>query len=406
MKKALVLLLLSASLAAGAQNVAQIRRDASYMQAEGHAATLHSADSAALAGLAAKIAAQSGLSPAVGATYVRDLRQASSRLVEGRYTVLRYLRADRMRTVFEPRRERVRQLTARAEQSGDPQFYALAYVLAQSLPDFPPEQLENLRQRSSGRWEIEDFVSREADAVLAALRPPQVPEPDKRKAEMPKKANAAEPEPERVTVMDTVLVQRELGRIVVEHTFSRRDTLVLIPGGAKTAPEPEQRKEQRKERKAIRMQGFALVQAGICPDQTGGLMLGLGGSAWGGYAAVRSGFRAAPAADYECKSDGSTDYGQIWTTGQHRNSRLSLTGGFWYQAFNSVKVHVGAGYGKRTVCWEDTDGKWARVTDYSHAGLAIDAGVIWSYRHLCLSVGGEILGLRQWGLQVGAGVRF
>ena len=83
-----------------------------------------------------------------------------------------------------------------------------------------------------------------------------------------------------------------------------------------------------------------------------------------------------------------------------------MTGGLWYHVSDPIRIYAGAGYGKRTVCWEDSYGDWARVTDYSGAGLALDAGVIWSCRHLSLSVGGEVIGFRQWGVQFGAGFNF
>ena len=401
-----ILAVLLAAPGSGAQNASRIRLDAAYLLVEGQASTLHAADSAALTGLAMKIAARSGLSPALGATYLEDLRRISSRIVEGRYTVLRYLRADETGTVFVPRQERVRQLVVRAEKTGDPQFYTLAYVLAQSIPDFPTDQLENLRRQSSGTWSLEDFVSREAEAVLAALQP-QVPEnkPDKGKAASRSGKESDTAVPGHAIVTDTVIVQRELGRIEVEHTFHRRDTIVVIPGFRKEisgAPEPK----SRKKREPFQMQGFILAEVGIYPDLTGGLMLGLGGSVWGGYAGVRSNFKTESASDYDCKSDGGTAYGQIWTSGRHRDSRISMTGGLWYHVSDPIRIYVGAGYGKRTVCWEDLYGDWARVTDYSSAGLALDAGVIWSCRHLSLSVGGEVIGFRQWGVQFGAGFNF
>lgn len=421
MKKWLFLLLpiLLAAPGLDAQNASRIRLDTSYLQAEGQASTLHAADSAALAGLAVKIAARTGLSPALGATYLEDLRRTSSRIVEGRYTVLRYLRTDETDAVFAPRTERVRQMEIRAEETGDPQFYTLAFVLAQSLPSYPAGRLEQLRKRSSGTWSIENFISREAEAVLAALQPqtPDKPDDGKASSRTGKTSDAAASRsgtgnvPEETssaahtTVTDTVIIQRELGRIEIEHTFRRRDTVVVMPGFREAASEGTV-PGSRKEWKPRQRHGFVLTQAGVYPDLTGGLMLGLGGTVWGGYAGVRTHFRTAVRTGYDCKSDGSTSYGQIWTSGRHQNSRFSVTGGFWYQAFESLKIHAGAGFGKRTVCWEDTQGDWARVTDYSGAGLALDAGVIWSCRHLSLSLGGEVIGFRQWGLQVGAGVSF
>ena len=407
MKRFLTILLLFVSMYAWAQNSAQIRRDPAYIHADGHAAALHSADSAAINGLARKIAARTGLSPALGATYIEDLRRISSRLVEGRYTVLRYLRADEINTVFEPRRERVRQLAEQAEQSGDRQFYSLAYVLAQSIPDFPAEELEDFRQKSTGSWIIENFISREAEAVQAALQPqiPAAPPKPRKKAAddsvipAPSHENTGS---ERPAVTDTVIVQREVGRIEVEHTFRLRDTMVFI--------HVSQGKSEAHAKGAwhapIHLQGFAIIQAGIAPELTGGLMLGAGGPSWGGYAGLRSNFRTPCGTDYDCKSDGSTDYGQIWTSGRRRSSRLSIAGGLWYQALKTAKIYAGAGYGRRTVCWEDWHGEWARVTDYSGSGLILDAGLILSYRRLSLSVGGEVIDFGKWGLQLGAGISF
>lgn len=434
MKKWLSVLLLLAASAAGIRaqtpglNAARIRRDASFLQAEGQAGTLHAADSAALAGLAAKIAARCGLSPAIGATYHEDLRHTSARIVEGRYTSLRYLRADNLDAVFAPRAERVRQLEVRAEQTGDPQFYTLAFVLAQSIPSFPADRLESLRQRSSGTWSLQDFVSREAEAVLAALEPrhPAVPAPgvgektgDLAAERQPRQTTEAprtdrsgslrRKAEEHVIVVDTVVVQRELGRIEVEHTFRRRDTVVIIHGTAVNNPVPDPKSptapKPRKERKALRLQGFALVQAGLWPDRTGGMMLGLGGAAWGGYLGGRSDFRTV-ASDYDCRSDGGTDYGQVWTSGGRKSGRFALTGGGWIRAAAPLRIYAGAGYGCRTVCWEDLRGEWARVTDYSAAGAVLEAGVLLSFGRFTVAAGGECIGFRQFGLQTGAGIRF
>ena len=277
MKKAFFFLLLLVSWTAGAQNASRIRRDAAYLSAEGKAPALHAADSAALAGLAARIAARTGLSEAVGATYLEDLRRVSSRLVEGRYTVLRYLETGRIEEVFSPRRERIARLVRQAEQSGDAQYYSLAYTLARSVPGYPADLLEILRKHATGDWILQDFVSREADAVLAALEPrPAAPERSAVKVSVPVRQ---EPEVEHITVRDTVVVERNLGRIVVEHRYGRRDTMVVIPGsredGVATVP-------LKKAAPSLPVGGFVLAQAGILPEFSYGAMFGLGGRHLGG----------------------------------------------------------------------------------------------------------------------------
>lgn len=403
----LLLLLLCAAPDAAGQSAARIRRDAAYLQAEGRAATLHAADSMALAGLAAKVAARSGLSAELGATYLEDLRRSASRIVEGRYTVLRYLPADDLGRVFAPRMERVQVLTQRAEQTGDPQFYTLAYTLARGLPDYPADLLETLRQKSSGNWSVEDFTSREAEAVLAALEPRTVPHRDARETERPERPAvrpAPAPSPERIVIQDTVVTERELGRFEVEHTFRRRDTVVVILGNrvreSIAVTPPVQASQPR------RLHGFVLAQAGVFPELSGGLVLGLrGGALWGGYLAARSNFRAV-APDYDCGSDGRADFGPVWTSGARQASRFTVAGGAWYAASDWLRVYAGTGYGRRTLCWEDTEGAWVRVTDYSAAGPALDAGLIFSFGRFALSLGGEAIAFRQFGVSLGAGFCF
>ncbi len=402
MRKALTILLLFAALAASGQNASRIRRDAAYLSSEGHASSVHAADSIALTGLSVKISAQAGLSEAVGATYLEDLRQASSRIVEGRYTVLRYLPADRMGDIFLPRRERILQLVRQAEQTGDQQYYSIAYALARSLPAYPADLLASLRQKSTGSWTLQDFVSREADSVLAALEPRPAETP-KEKPTKPASAPRKEPEAEHITVRDTVITERDLGRIEVEHTFSRRDTVVVVPGaregGTATVP------LQRDVRRPSHLQGFVLAQAGVIPDLSYGLMLGLGAKTWGGYIQAGSSFRRVSPA-YDCRSDGTTDFGLFWASGARKTSRISITAGGWFQCADWVKFYAGAGYGQRTVCWEDSEKTWARVADYSARGFALDYGVIFRFGHFGLSLGGETIAFHQSALKAGVGFCF
>ena len=397
MRKALTLLLLFASLAAFAQNAALIRRDPALLWGEGRGGTLHEADSAALSGLCERIAARSGLSPALGETYREDVRRASSRLVEGRYLVLRYLPAGQVAEVFEPRAGRVRELIARAEQTADPQYYSLAYTLARSLPDYPADQLEQLRMRASGSWTLQDFVSREADAVLAALEPRKAPEP----AASPRQAvpERREPEIEHITVRDTVTVERELTRVQVEHTFSRRDTVVVIPGSPRsTTSVPLQKAQPRA------LQGFLFARLDVLPELSYGAMAGIG-TGWGGYLRFDSNFRSLQT-DYDCRSDGTTDFGLFWSSGKRSVNRFSLAGGAWVQCFDGLKIYAGGGYGRRSVYWQDTTGAWARVTDYCLKGIDLDAGLILDLGRFSLSLGGEVLAFRQFSLSLGAGINF
>ena len=404
MRKALTILLLFAALAASGQNASRIRRDAAYLSSEGHASSVHAADSIALAGLSVKISAQAGLSEAVGATYLEDLRNASSRIVEGRYTVLRYLPADRMGDIFLPRRERILQLVRQAEQTGDPQYYSIAYALARSLPAYPADLLASLRQKSTGSWTLQDFVSREADSVLAALEPKPAATP-KEKPTKPASAPRKEPEAEHITVRDTVITERDLGRIEVEHTFSRRDTVVVIPGSREKGTTRVPLQKTTRPRASRSLHGFALAEAGVFPDLSYALLAGLGGPRTGGYLRAESNFQAVSPA-YDCLSDGSTGYGVIWTSGARKVSCFSFTGGLWYACTDWLTLRAGAGYGQRIVCWQDTQGAWARVRDYSVAGLAVDTGLVFRIGNVALSLGGGTIAFRHYSFSLGVGFAF
>lgn len=403
-RTSLIILLLLGAVTALAQPASQIRKDVSFLQAEGQAASLYAADSTALMRLSAKVAAHVGISTELGATYMEDLRRASSRIVEEHYNVLRYLAVTDVESVFAPRRERVLQLESRGAKTGDPQFYTLAYTLARSLPAFPADSLESLRQKASGSWTMEDFVSREADAILAALEPRS---DQTQRLSRPAPPPIPQPQVEHFTVTDTVVVERDLGRIEIEHVFSRRDTMVIISGtpqesNVATTARPERRTTPREPQPIM---GFVLAQVSILPDLSYGVMLGLGASRWGGYVSGRSNFHL-PEFDYDCLSDGSTAFGQIWSSGQRSVGRYTFTGGAWFKLANWLSVFAGAGYGSRRICWQDAKGNWARVTDYSATGVVAEAGVLFQPGRIALSLGGEAIAFRQFALTLGAGFCF
>lgn len=94
------------------------------------------------------------------------------------------------------------------------------------------------------------------------------------------------------------------------------------------------------------------------------------------YFKVRGNF-VDSATDYECKSDGTTNYGYIWTASKERKSRFVATGGLEYRiAKTSISAYIGVGYGRYTLAWEDTNGAFAKVSDCSVSGVCADFGVV------------------------------
>ena len=121
-----------------------------------------------------------------------------------------------------------------------------------------------------------------------------------------------------------------------------------------------------------------LADVAVIPDVSYGIMLSYSFGKDGTYGIFlkgRSNFRKSDYS-YDCKSDGSSDKGYIWTTGKSSVIRLQLTAGALLKVLPVLSVYGGAGYGDRTLCWEETDGNWARVSDRSSSGVSLDAGIV------------------------------
>lgn len=144
-----------------------------------------------------------------------------------------------------------------------------------------------------------------------------------------------------------------------------------------------------------------------CPEMSYGLMAGLQGRRWGGYLRFRSAFVKTPETLYECLSDGSLpNGGKMWTSGDTRSSNLYITGGALMQVVDWLSVYAGTGYGRRTLAWQDVDGKWAEVSDYSCRGPAFETGMIFSYRRLAFSAGVSSISFKTAALTAGIGLKF
>ena len=151
-------------------------------------------------------------------------------------------------------------------------------------------------------------------------------------------------------------------------------------------------------RNLILMSSFAL------PDFSCGLIAGYQYGLWGGYAGFRSNYVSAKTS-YSCLSDGSLpDWGSMWSTGRSRKSNLSITAGCLIGLGARFSMYVGTGYGWRTLAWEDVDGEWAEISDWSHRGVAFETGAIFIWKRLAVSAGISTVSFRTCSLNVGVGV--
>jgi len=113
-----------------------------------------------------------------------------------------------------------------------------------------------------------------------------------------------------------------------------------------------------------------------------------------------------PTVDYTCTSEGQAYYGQIWTTGRTQRSRLSATGGVLWHPASWLTLYTGAGYGWRSLCWEDLSGRWAEVSDVTLRGVSADLGAVFNIGRFALSAGVTTLSFRRIDCTLGLGMYF
>ena len=142
------------------------------------------------------------------------------------------------------------------------------------------------------------------------------------------------------------------------------------------------------------------------PDISYGLMAGYQVQRYGGYVSFRSSFTSV-SPSYSCTSDGVLKGGgTLWASGEEKNSNMSVCAGALYGFRQYVSVYAGVGYGSRRLAWEDVDGQWAEVSDWSHKGFAIEAGALFSWNKLAFSLGVSSVSLRTAEFVCGVGLKF
>lgn len=149
---------------------------------------------------------------------------------------------------------------------------------------------------------------------------------------------------------------------------------------------------------------LGLIVFGTLPPPAPGLMLRVDFGRAGVYA--KGAFFPVSAAAYSCRSDGTTDRGLLWTSGRERTGMWAFTAGASYALTGPLRLYAGAGFGQKTVLWEDVAGQWARVTDLSPKGVAAEAGMLFDFGHLTLLAGVSTITFRTVSLDLGVGMRF
>lgn len=149
---------------------------------------------------------------------------------------------------------------------------------------------------------------------------------------------------------------------------------------------------------------FILLAEMSAPDLSYGLRAGVKGRTFGGYLAFRSNF-VDSSFDYTCHSDGTIENGGIfWPGGAERTVSFAASAGFLAQAATWLTFYAGVGYGSRKLLWQDIDGGWAEVSDWSAKGLALEAGAIFRWNRMTFSAGVSSVQFRTCSATVGVGL--
>lgn len=149
---------------------------------------------------------------------------------------------------------------------------------------------------------------------------------------------------------------------------------------------------------------LAIASASVFPQLSYGLMAGYVRKI-GGYVKFRSDFGSLTPA-YECMSDGTVGDSFFWASGVQKQTRLQATAGMLFRASRSVFPYVGAGYGSRGVYWQDSEGEWAQVKDYSCKGISAEAGFVFKMGPVALSAGVSSTAFKYVEAEIGIGVMF
>jgi len=416
MKKILLLLaLLLPAFLLPAQTARQIKEDAAVLWGEGHGEDRHGA---ALEALLGRLAATDLLpvpkarSKAVWQTYRADVLSASE-MLDGPSSTLRYLRWDETGKIFSRRIRLAQRLLKRAEtamkaghpaEAGTCLQWAAAFL--EALPAQPAMQ-EKARALAGRLGQTQEttvpglgYVAREVAQIRSALgqRPRQTPE----KAPV---AKSVKPLPQQAGPAK---------RPSVRPAFAPLPRPLTLPGAtlatAVSAPVPALRRVPAPQTAAVTREPahgetILLVTAGLQPGLPTGLMAGWAGGRLGGYLSARI-TPVAGGAAYECRSDGATSFGRFWASGRERTSAAGITGGILVRTGRHLLWQAGAGYGRKTLQWEDAAGRWAKVSDRSTRGLLVETGLLWHTGPVVLYGGVSALSFQTLAPSVGVGLQF
>ena len=207
----------------------------------------------------------------------------------------------------------------------------------------------------------------------------------------------------------------------VEGTVAVADSAVMVsvtlkpvskkpvnqqPAAQTSQPKIEQPKvEQPTPQKTVGSAFFVMANAAysLAPQASFGLTVG-SVKKLGWYASLGSNFKFVKA-EYECDYEGnisglSSEYSY---SGQKSTSRFGATAGMVFRIYDPLYAYAGGGYGFRNVFWQLENGSWAKCTEDSYQGIALDAGLMLHFKGFGFSLGMQTIGVKYLEAKIGVG---
>lgn len=450
----LILVLTLASGVSYSQNPEQIKNNPEMIWAEG------STQKEALDGITSKLAHAVGFTCpkskflSLMKTYSQDIRKYSHQITyNGKF--LRYINSRETSKLFSSRRQKIAELkqSAQSVQTSSPQeaatLYRWALTYLKSLPGDNSREISSLQgsltslQKKQGQAYSQPsstvqtrmaHIDKETRQIAGILGEP-VPDIKSIPSQEPK------PKPSNVSIADSGIKRTDYAPIqkaIPEdkkfdylRLFSIADTEYRINYFKRLEEEAQKNmffEELLSSGKVASCpwvtptaqwnRAVILLQGGLSPEFITGIMAGYNIRKAGAYASYKSNFTSV-SSDRDILSSISTSE----LSGNSKVSLSMITGGLLYSLATdyppeypkngriNTMLYAGAGYGHRTVYWQDKSDNWAKVTDRTSNGIAVEAGVIYSFlntsaRNLSLSAGVHTINFKTVGFALGIGVNF
>lgn len=147
---------------------------------------------------------------------------------------------------------------------------------------------------------------------------------------------------------------------------------------------------------------YVLLQSGFTPQWQLGLMAGASHPSGLGFYAS---WRIHPAFTQLGDTYVAEHPELIWTNGKSALKERAFHAGL-LAGKGPVVFYLGAGYGSRTVFWQDSDNAWAQIPSASFSGVSVETGGMIPLGRLCLGLGIGTLAFKTIGVTAGIGIHF